>query len=120
MSDSLRDAQLREELKHYELANSIDEFLNFIGDRTIDELRRQEPQKIGPLTISDLNVYVTDPQWRYVRDPLNPGKVFDMNHVLAAADLQSPTAVDLGWGFEVSQWMRRMPSGFLEEDLRSN
>lgn len=95
------------------------EFLEFIENLEFDDLRSGTGTKHG---IQFSYFFQEEPasNFRYVRDPSQPGKVIDMNHVFSAA-MQKGWGTELGFAQEISQLLRGYhESAFREEDLRSN
>jgi hypothetical protein len=108
-----------EEMKHVKLAQDNNgTYANFIskyGDKPIEQVSNADP---GSNALE--RKFRGPAQDRYVFDPMNPGKVIDMQHFLACAQIPGGFGATVGLAVEVQQFFKGYKSAFLEEDLRSN
>ncbi len=109
-----------EEVKHINIAqknnNTFEKFIAKYGNKTIEEVSNADKGEIP------LNRKFRGPESdRYILDPKDPtGRVIDIQHVLAAAQVPGGLGQAVGLAVEVQQFFKGFQSAFLGEDLKAN
>ena len=99
-----------------------EEFLEFIKGKNIDDLvSKVDTKSFGPFQFELKHFLRNGPgsEYRYVYDPARPGKVIDIEHLLAAASIGG-LGEELGFLNELDQASEYPHSAGREEDFRSN
>lgn len=94
------------------VAFSLDRFVSENQGLSLENIRTQRPDRSWTLFGSQPG----GPTLRYINDPLNPGAVIDMRHMLIIGDHGN----FMGGLIELLQWSLFQPSGFNIQDFYSN
>jgi hypothetical protein len=117
----MTDAGLHEqEKKHIAIAqqnnNTFEKFIAKYGNKSLEQVSNANNEK-NPL----MKKFRGPESDRYILDPKDPmGRVIDIQHVLAAAQVPGGLGQAVGFTLEVRQFFEGFPSAFLGEDFKAN